>query len=286
MGDFNRDLEQLQRLSRDWPGIFQISKNAGDLPTVRRVGGQTVDHVCLRGCETVLEALPCSRVLRDWDISDHYPVVNCLPAMRRCPQQVPTGTAERATLSKRIRVPTRGTEMDLIADNNRWLVLALEDDETDDEADVKSAVNSAGEPDQASQASAGGAGDSGAEGTGGAGDSKAEGSGGARDTGADTDTGRAGSGASAEFPLSQAAALTKLNLKAATLKRTCHAVAADLELHNSPRPAGPSVVPTRLRRAINKRRKAWRTVLNLLDDPATADAELAEAKASHLACTK
>jgi hypothetical protein len=39
MGDFNLDLEQLQRLSRDWPGIFQISWNDGVLPTVRRTGG-------------------------------------------------------------------------------------------------------------------------------------------------------------------------------------------------------------------------------------------------------
>ncbi len=36
MGDFNLDLEQLQRLSRDWPGIFQISRNDGDRPTVKQ----------------------------------------------------------------------------------------------------------------------------------------------------------------------------------------------------------------------------------------------------------
>jgi hypothetical protein len=58
------------------------------------------------------------------------------------PQQVPTHTAERAMLSKRIRVPTRGTEMDLIADDNRWLVLAQEADKTDVESKAGPEVKS------------------------------------------------------------------------------------------------------------------------------------------------
>jgi endonuclease/exonuclease/phosphatase family metal-dependent hydrolase len=56
MGDFNLDLNQLQRLTADWPGICQVAKNEGDLPTVR-----CVDHVCLRSSEALSSALPRSR---------------------------------------------------------------------------------------------------------------------------------------------------------------------------------------------------------------------------------
>jgi exonuclease III len=268
MGDFNLDLEQLQRLLRDWPGIFQISWNDGDLPTVSRQGGPTVDHICLRGCTTLNEALPRSRVLQDWDISDHYPVVNSLPAMRQHPQQVPAQTADRATLSKRIHVPEKGTEMELIADDNRWLVLAQDNNENTTAPDAASV--------QETEARAGRARDSKAD----------PGTGRAGDRGADTETSHAGTTAGATVPLGQAAALTKLNSKATTLTQTCHAIAAGLELHNSPWPAGPSVVPSRLRRVINTRRKAWRTVLALLNDPTKADAKLAEAEKCHLECTK
>ena len=219
MGDFNLDLPQLQRLTTDWPGIYQVAKNEGDLSTVRRTGGRCVDHICLRTSAACSSALPRSKVLQDWDISDHYPVVNKIPAMKRTPQRVPARTAERAKHSKRIRVPKNGAEMESIASHNRWESLAPDAAAADEELD--------------------------------------------RDT-----------------------ALAQLNEKASGLKKVCHEIAAELELHNSVAPSGPSIVPTKLRRSINSRRKAWRKVLALLKDPRSHDVELDEAEAAHLACTK
>jgi len=92
--------------------------------------------------------------------------------------------------------------------------------------------------------------------------------------------------AEADAELDRDAALAKLNEKVASLKSACHIIAAELELHNSPRPSGPSVLPSKLRWSINKRRKAWRKVLAQLKDPEAHDAELDESEAHYLACKK
>jgi hypothetical protein len=219
MGDFNLDVEQLQRLSRDWPGIFQISRNEGDLPTVRRTGGRTVDHVCFRACDQVAELMPLSRVLQDWDLSDHYPVVSRVPSMKRRPQGIaPAATPERSKPRPRIRVPDK-EESAAICNDNRWSLLA------DDAAE-------------------------------------------------------------ADAELDKDAALTKLNAQAAELQNVCHTIAKEMELHNSTRQSGPSVVPTKLRRSINTRRKAWRKVLRMLKDPEAHDVELEEAEERHSECRK
>jgi exonuclease III len=216
MGDFNLDIEQLQHLSNEWPGAYQIARNEGDLPTVRRTGGRSIDHICLLACDDTAEALPLSRVLQDWDISDHYPVVNKLPSMQCRPTAAPQ--IARRTQPKRIRVP-EPEERETICRSNRWSSLAEDAEEADAELD--------------------------------------------RDQ-----------------------ALVKLNAQAAGLREACHSIAKEMDLHNSPRQSGPSVVPTKLRDSINRRRKAWRTVLTLLKDPEAHDAELDEAEDRHSRCRK
>jgi hypothetical protein len=83
MGDLNKTLVGAQRLASTWPGTFKILKNAGDVPTVQRASGRTVDHICLfdKGLLPAGERMPPPVVLGDWDISDHYPVVGSLPAL-------------------------------------------------------------------------------------------------------------------------------------------------------------------------------------------------------------
>jgi exonuclease III len=218
MGDFNMDILQLQQQTMYWPGMYQVARNHGDLPTVRRTGGRCVDHICLRTSEVLASVLPRSKVLQDWDLSDHYPVVNQIPAMKRTPQRVPSRSAQRSKASKRIRAPEK-KDWESIASNNRWSSLAPDAEEADAELD--------------------------------------------RDE-----------------------ALAKLNEKASGLKRVCHEIADEMELHNSTKASGPSIVPTKMRRAINSRRKAWRKVLALLKDPLAHDAELDIAEATHLDCTK
>ena len=140
MGNFNLDLPQLQRLTTDWPGIYQVAKNEGDLSTVRRTGGRCVDHICMRTSAACSSALPRSKVLQDWDISDHNPVVNKIPAMKRTQQRVPARTAERSKNSKRIQVPTNGAEMETIASHNRWESLAPDADAADKVLDRDAAL--------------------------------------------------------------------------------------------------------------------------------------------------
>jgi hypothetical protein len=221
MGDFNLDLAQLQRLSSEWPGIFQITKADGDLATVRRNGGRTIDYICVRqpGYDTgFAEALPCSKVLQDWDISDHYPVINKLPSMACRPHRTPAPTIAQTPASKRIRVPEKEM-LESISSNNRWAALAEY-------------------------------------------------------------------AASADEALDRDAALAQLNIQASRLKTTCHEIAAELELHNSPRQSGPSVVPTKLHRSINTRRKAWRKVLAMLKDPLAHDVEIDETEEQYSRCKK
>ena len=73
---------------------------------------------------------------------------------------------------------------------------------------------------------------------------------------------------------------------ASNLKTVCHSIAKEMDLVNSPCQSGPSVIPTKLRRSINTRRKAWRKVLRLLKDPTSHDVEIDEAEAWHLHCQK
>ena len=124
MGDLNETLVGAQRLARTWPGTFEILSNAGDVPTVRRDGGRTVDHMCLfaNGLLPPGERMLPPDVLADWDISDHYPVVGSLPALlhQAVPLAPPTPARRRQT---RIQCPTEAQKHAVI-DSNRWEALA------------------------------------------------------------------------------------------------------------------------------------------------------------------
>jgi hypothetical protein len=85
---------------------------------------------------------------------------------------------------------------------------------------------------------------------------------------------------------SRAAALALLNAKATGVKTVCHAIATELDLHNSSKPSGPSIVPLKLWHAINARCKKWGKVLALLKDPWAHDVEIDKAEVAYLASTK
>jgi hypothetical protein len=123
MGDFNMTHCQLQTLSASWNGVFEVAKKVGDLPTYRKPGGRTVNHICLRSSTLVPEMLPLSKVHQDWDISDHYPVSNKI-ALLRCPPPRTSPRAQRQSTTKRIRAPEKGEQMESIASSNIWSVLA------------------------------------------------------------------------------------------------------------------------------------------------------------------
>jgi hypothetical protein len=127
MGDLNESLVGAQGLARSWPGTFEILPNAGNVPTVRRDSGRTVDHICLfdNGLLPPGERMPPPAVLGDWDISDHYPVVGSLPALLRqaaTPAAPPTPARSHR---KRIQSPTESQKYEVI-ESNRWEALAAD----------------------------------------------------------------------------------------------------------------------------------------------------------------
>ena len=124
MGDLNASYEQAQTLTRTWPGQFAVLPTVGEERTVRRANGRTVDHFCLfdNGLLPEDKPRPQSVVLKDWDISDHYPVISSLPSLLAQAQpQVnrPVGALKK----ERIGCPSR-KEKESIIDSNPWEALA------------------------------------------------------------------------------------------------------------------------------------------------------------------
>jgi hypothetical protein len=133
MGDLNENLVGAQRLARAWPGTFEVLRNEGEAPTVRRDSGRTVDHMCFfaNGLLPAGESMRPPAVLGDWDISDHYPVVGSLPALlRQAPAAPPP--APTARRQARIQCPTESQKFDII-ESNRWEALAQDAADADAE---------------------------------------------------------------------------------------------------------------------------------------------------------
>jgi hypothetical protein len=219
MGDLNENLVGAQRLARSWPGTFEILSNAGDVPTVRRDSGRTVDHLCLfaNGLLPPGESMPPPVVLGDWDISDHYPVVGSLPALLQ--QAAPAATQAPSTRSQvRVQCPTEAQKYRVI-ESNRWEALAADAEAADAEL---------------------------------AGDEQ----------------------------------LASINRKSKALLACCHAVAADLSLHQVPPREGPSCVPKSLGRVINHRRKAFRRLRRAKADPLMHDVEITALHTAHATAAK
>jgi hypothetical protein len=135
MGDFNETHEGVQGLAQTWPGTFEVLKNRGNVPTVRRDNGRTVDHICLfdNGLLPQGRRMPSPVVLGDWDISDHYPVVGSLPSLLRH-ATAPPAPRPAAGKRARIRCPTVQQRYEII-ESNRWAALADDAEEADAELD-------------------------------------------------------------------------------------------------------------------------------------------------------
>jgi hypothetical protein len=132
----------VDRSGRRAAGIFQTTKADGDLATVRRNGGRTIDHICVRqpGNDAgAADALPCSKVLQDWDVSDHHPVANKLPSMACRPHRAPAPTMARTPASQRIPAPEKEM-MEAISSNNRCSALAECAASADEELDRDAAL--------------------------------------------------------------------------------------------------------------------------------------------------
>ena len=140
MGDFNADVAGLQRITRDWPGTFQVLANEGNLPT-RRNNGRCVDHICYSPGRTPFPTPNVPQVLQTWDMSDHFPVVTQLPFTRAHapsrdePRPDPHSAPPPSSTWTRIRAPDRGTKP-FITESSVWedyLEAFADEDDEDDE---------------------------------------------------------------------------------------------------------------------------------------------------------
>lgn len=80
LGDWNLDLEEVQRETASWPYPAHTLANLGLVPTRRR-GDRTIDHISYWGAPALGGVIPPPRVLTDWDLSDHYPVMVRFPGL-------------------------------------------------------------------------------------------------------------------------------------------------------------------------------------------------------------
>jgi hypothetical protein len=135
MGNLNASYEQAQAIARTWPGQFVVLPTVGKDRTVRRANGRTVDYFCLfdNGLLPEDKPRPQSVVLKDWDISDHYPVISSLPSLlaQAQPQAQPQAPRPVEAIKKvRIGCPSRNKKESII-DCNQWEALADDAAEAD-----------------------------------------------------------------------------------------------------------------------------------------------------------
>ena len=140
LGDFNMTLDKLQLETTSWTLPFHVIPNTGGVATRQDRGGSVgkcIDHILYSGVP--LTTVATARVLRTWDISDHYPVMGVIPDMK-----TPSSTRPRPqqpdSIRRRINVADRTTKQD-IAQSNYWAPLAalmLEENEFDDDDSVLS----------------------------------------------------------------------------------------------------------------------------------------------------
>jgi exonuclease III len=136
-GDFNMTIHRLQARITTWPVRPIVLPNEGDKPTRRRANGRAVDHICYIG--NTGGPVPRSKVLTDWDYSDHFPVeadLSGLCGINREEEIDPVAPPRRP----RIVLPTKQTKMakQKIASSNYWAILDGEFDEFIDNTDEQS----------------------------------------------------------------------------------------------------------------------------------------------------
>lgn len=128
VGDFNRSLAELQRITSGWPIPLSVLPNRGNVPTHSR--GRAIDHIAYWGNPDV-GTIPPAKVLEDWDISDHQPVVGRIPYLvdRAVPAQAMAEAMAMGRQRIQVQVPEKRRD---IASNNYWAPLAEECLEMDD----------------------------------------------------------------------------------------------------------------------------------------------------------
>ena len=125
-GDWNMDLHEVQTETVTWPVPLHTLANYGNTPT-RRNSDRTVDHISYLGVPQDTN-VPAPRVLEDWDLSDHYPVVARIPRLlTRDPPPPPVPDPDS---KPRIWVKTPDIRS-RIWTSNYWAVLAEEIDDVD-----------------------------------------------------------------------------------------------------------------------------------------------------------
>ena len=126
VGDWNMDLEDVQREVVNWPHPVHPLANHGLTPTRPR-GGRVIDHIAYWGATDAAALVPAPRVLEDWDLSDHYPVLARFPRLLAHP----THAAPPAPANSLPRIRVKKPESrESIASSNRWSVLADDIQET------------------------------------------------------------------------------------------------------------------------------------------------------------
>ena len=141
LGDFNMTLDKLQQQAAAWPLPFRVIPNEGNVATRQDRGGSTgrcIDHVLYAGVTTTTAAAEAStKVLRSWDISDHYPVIGYIPDLL-APARQSARPQQPKSIRRRINIADRPTKKAIVR-SNYWAPLAAlmleEEEEVEDESD-------------------------------------------------------------------------------------------------------------------------------------------------------
>ena len=138
-GDFNMIIAPLQQLSARWPVPLQVLPNrGGSLASHKR--GRTIDHIMYWGTPEAA-TVPPTTVLDTWDLSDHYPVVGLILALKDRQSMVAPVTNE-AVLSIRVYKPEQREDIvtkgrDLWTDLYEDLIDDIEEDDEIEDLDVE-----------------------------------------------------------------------------------------------------------------------------------------------------
>ena len=133
VGDFNMELQDVQREMTTWPYPCQALANYGQVPTRRR-GRTAIDHIAFWG-NPVMGRVQPPRVLEDWDLSDHYPVLARFPSLLDRMPRAQDARAAAAAAQPKILVHRPDTRAE-IASSNYWAPLAAEFEESSDDDNV------------------------------------------------------------------------------------------------------------------------------------------------------
>ena len=123
MGDFNMSHAAIAKALSNWQVPLSVVPKSGSPKTFHRAGRSRwsdIDHLC--ASETALDRLTRCRVRRQYDFSDHFPVVGRLRLDEERPEAATQGT--RPIRRPRVDMMSLMPRLPQIANHNRFAVLA------------------------------------------------------------------------------------------------------------------------------------------------------------------